>query len=604
MDHGKLCMNQKYSPTSDQGERDIVNCLHYQREYLSKDLKIEHLDFKMFGLVDCSLVYSAEYVITACLKLCRQSQANVCNISPVEELKCNNEDIVTGIRRYENTIQSFTRSSPAAAYEAKVFQCSKTRRCISPEQICDLMNDCGDLEDELECVNHFKCETDEPTRLIRITQVCDGVPDCYDGSDEANVNCSQYSALSNEFHIFGGIHMNTKTTSTLIAVCGISGTLISVLALVLHSYQFAADPFKYRHKTICMIFVKFMCTLDCILSGYLIFLGWKNPHHQNPDTHFTFLKSSWLKSQICQKMGIATTASILSILTLSSLTSIVHAKQSCTKVTLLRNRKTTPNCTKITTISLVIFGFLMFLIFVFAYIPCLNISHDTFINTVEYDIFPIQSATKDRVRRLIADYYEDTRNPRTWLDINKAIEDMFSSLHQVIEVKYGKFYGDNEICALPLLIRDSDTNAARVYKQLTLIYLGIILITTFIFTAFNMIYNLTRPLFCKPKTDFPGAMVTIITSRTVVCFTPLMTLAILHNITTYSMDYHYTLLMLVTIATYVNSNIMIVTYILYVVLRQVILTTAKYPSAENIGYEPTAVKEHDGFLVINEDTVS
>ena len=52
----------------------------------------------------------------------------------------------------------------------QVYQCTD-KRCITAEQVCDLLNDCGHWEDEENCVNHFKCASN-PVKYIRFEQVC------------------------------------------------------------------------------------------------------------------------------------------------------------------------------------------------------------------------------------------------------------------------------------------------------------------------------------------------------------------------------------------------------------------------------------------------
>ena len=55
----------------------------------------------------------------------------------------------------------------------QVYQCAD-KKCITAEQVCDLINDCGHWEEEEKCINHFKCSS-APLKLIRHEQV--GIPD-------------------------------------------------------------------------------------------------------------------------------------------------------------------------------------------------------------------------------------------------------------------------------------------------------------------------------------------------------------------------------------------------------------------------------------------
>ena len=51
----------------------------------------------------------------------------------------------------------------------QVYQCAD-KKCITAEQVCDLINDCGHWEEEEKCINHFKCSS-APLKLIRHEQV-------------------------------------------------------------------------------------------------------------------------------------------------------------------------------------------------------------------------------------------------------------------------------------------------------------------------------------------------------------------------------------------------------------------------------------------------
>ena len=69
--------------------------------------------------------------------------------------------------RHEQTCFTF---SFAFSFTLQVYQCAD-KRCITAEQVCDLINDCGHWEEEENCVNHYKCSS-APLKFIRHEQVC------------------------------------------------------------------------------------------------------------------------------------------------------------------------------------------------------------------------------------------------------------------------------------------------------------------------------------------------------------------------------------------------------------------------------------------------
>lgn len=71
------------------------------------------------------------------------------------------------------------------------FQC-RNNRCVSSNQTCNQVNDCGDLSDELSCScsdDHFLCASGQ---CIHASLRCDNEPDCTDASDEMHCE-SEYS---------------------------------------------------------------------------------------------------------------------------------------------------------------------------------------------------------------------------------------------------------------------------------------------------------------------------------------------------------------------------------------------------------------------------
>ena len=224
----KICRIARDLPTINktalyhEGLRDVCgdsNC--EEKEFIIPWIDVFGITIKLIvptSKVQCSYLFGEYYLFLSCMDLCLDAR---CPLNKNRTLLYNSCPGQFPDRVYtlaNNSFLTFVTKSKQGQYKQDYFQCNNSR-CIEYKQMCDLIDDCGDMSDELNCVNHMICEdtlnsTDH--EFISLSQRCDGIYDCFDLSDECNIAC--------EKRILGN--------RILQVLCWVMG----VLALILNSY--------------------------------------------------------------------------------------------------------------------------------------------------------------------------------------------------------------------------------------------------------------------------------------------------------------------------------------------------------------------------------
>ena len=160
--------------------------------------------------VECKNEFGDYYLFLSCMHLCLESDV----MCPLDTFGSKNLSQKSCPGQYRNRIYTIldnkkltfvNESQINGTYHQEFLKCSSedNSTCIEYNQVCDTVNDCGDMSDEDGCKNHMVCEDtladkSEPSlslssgnQLISLKQKCDGKYDCFDLSDECNTDCGK-----------------------------------------------------------------------------------------------------------------------------------------------------------------------------------------------------------------------------------------------------------------------------------------------------------------------------------------------------------------------------------------------------------------------------
>ena len=144
--------------------------------------------------VNCSKLFGEYYLYLSCMGLCMEDNVSCPlngNNRMLEYNSCSSQYQNRVFTIGMNSFLTFVDESNDGHYHQNFYQCDNGR-CIEYKQVCDLVDDCGDMSDEINCANHMICENTLNSikhQFISLSQKCDGIYDCFDLSDECNDLC-------------------------------------------------------------------------------------------------------------------------------------------------------------------------------------------------------------------------------------------------------------------------------------------------------------------------------------------------------------------------------------------------------------------------------
>ena len=391
----------------------------------------------------CSQVYGELYVYLSCSGYCAETS---CILRPVRFDSCHNikeNRVFTLSEKNYLTVASKEKGN----YVSNLFPCNNGY-CVSYDKVCNLVDDCGDGSDEVDCINHFKCETSG--QMIPLSSVEDGQYDCSDLSDE----CSSAKSI-----------IETPILSVVSWLIGIPATFFNVIVF-LRSFT-ELKTFTCLFKLLNRLMILLVSLGDLMVGIYLIALSIINILLKDTYCRERF---EWLTSEYCAVMGVvSSTGSQISLfaMVVLSLLRVITIKRLGPS-TILRKRYVLIAVVLVTTVLLTSFTI--------SYLPLSTRLEDFFVNGLYYDktikLF-IAAPSKQKHIAILEKYYSQFRgNPDLpWSTVRRLVRNMFSQTYGGVDSVRLHFYGNDGVCLFKYFVTPEDPQA---FYSLT------ILITNFI----------------------------------------------------------------------------------------------------------------------------
>ena len=411
--------------------------------------------------VRCSEKFGEEYLFLSCMDLC-QSEEQIATCPLKGKSKRLEHD--SCLKQYphrtktlgKNTFLTFLiKSDMSSRYHQDLYRCNNNR-CVEYKQVCDLVDDCGDMSDEINCTNHLICnDTLNSTKhqFIALSQRCDGIYDCFDLSDECNDTCGR-EILGNWF---------------IKIVCWFMG----ILALIFNLFTVINESLSLKDcETEQMMISKVLMSLigsgDFLIGLYLIILSIYDSIVFGKE--FCRSQAEWLSGTPCLTLGvISTLGSQVSLFTMTILSVIRMYGLTCApmRVPAPVSRKSILKIASLvmmtTTAALMI-----------AVTPLLPSLEDYFVQGMYYNssykVF-IGFPNKEKHIRVLNAYdkLEGTEiadnlsasTITTWKKIGEKVDAMFSHEYGNLTRSPVHFYGNDGVCLYKYFVRTDDARRSR-----------------------------------------------------------------------------------------------------------------------------------------------
>ena len=428
-------------------EDKIGHCSHRRLSYQRKlagvdDLFVLLSEEYAMSHVDCRNLFGEVYVYVACSNFCGgvascplrpllvSSYPRLCFNTPRSNIVVSlNEDDMLGVAVREAKSHDYTKA---------VFACDNGQ-CLSFEKVCNLIVDCKDGSDEINCTNNFECH--KSGDYVPLTSKCDGEFDCYDLSDECNDECRNQTEIFNHISMF-----------VIALLFGIIATLFNFINLINGLREYSLLKTETAQVNKC--FVLLIAFSDLLQSVFMVLLS-IGDKFLNKSTCAT--PYEWKTSTLCTVLGvISTIGSLLSLYSMTTLSVIRAAKFRSIVAPRETMSKRTWILLSLTLVSLFSLTTLV------ASLPVL-VLEDYFIFNYDYtdnSIF-VGAPDKNKLMKVINTYYGRVSKSKIvksghgipWCGIRNLVNDLFTGDISGTNVR---FSGSSGVCLSRFFERKHD----------------------------------------------------------------------------------------------------------------------------------------------------
>ena len=402
--------------------------------------------------INCSRLFGENYLFLSCMGLCSEKNVTCPLNNKDRKLEYSSYPSQFTDRLYtiaNNSFLTFVDKSDSGYYHQDFYKCNNNI-CIEYKQVCDLVDNCGDMSDEMDCANHMICEdTQKSTKhqFVSLSHRCDGIYDCFDLSDECNESCKK----------------DILESWVLKSLCWFMGILAMLLNLLTTVHGLTSIK---TCRTGATLITKTLMSLigsgDFLIGLYLIILSVYDSIMLG--SSYCRRQPEWLTGVPCKVLGVVSTVG--SQVSVFSMTVMSFIKMY--GVTLRSMRIPSPVSKKAVAKVIFMASSIVISSLAIALIPLVPSLEDYFVQGMYYDpsyeVF-IGFPNKDRHMKVLQEYYKSERNISNntllWKEIGEKVDGMFTQDYGLLTRNPVHFYGNDGVCLFKYFVRTDDARRSR-----------------------------------------------------------------------------------------------------------------------------------------------